>query len=118
MTDISIAADVGLAINPDGVKSQLEGGAVQSCSWALKEQLIFTTEAIITRSWEDYPILKFSELPKGTASIIEQSDQPAIGAGEATQGPTAAAIGNAVYEALGVRVRKLPLTMENIIASN
>ena len=117
VTDISVAADVGLAINPDGVKSQLEGGAVQSCSWTLKEQLMFTNEAITTRSWEDYPILKFSEVPHVAVSIIDQPDQPAIGAGEATQGPTAAAIGNAVYNALGVRVRKLPLTMENILAA-
>ena len=118
VTDISVSADVGLAINPDGVKSQLEGGAVQSCSWTLKEQLMFTTEAITTHSWEDYPILKFSEAPKVTVSLIHRPDQPAVGAGEATQGPTAAAIGNAVYDALGVRVRKLPLTMENIIASS
>jgi nicotinate dehydrogenase subunit B len=118
VTDISVAADVGLAINPDGVKSQLEGGAVQSCSWTLKEQLTFTAEAITTRSWEDYPILKFSEVPAVTVSIIDRPDQPAVGAGEATQGPTAAAIGNAVYDALGVRIRKLPLTMENILASS
>ncbi len=118
VTDISVAADVGLVINPDGVRSQLEGGAVQSCSWTLKEQLMFTSEAITTRSWEDYPILKFSEVPKIIVSIIDRPDQPAVGAGEATQGPTAAAIGNAVYDALGVRVRKLPLTMENIIAAN
>jgi CO/xanthine dehydrogenase Mo-binding subunit len=118
VTDISVAADVGLVINPDGVRSQLEGGAVQSCSWTLMEQLMFTSEAITTRSWEDYPILKFSEVPKVIVSIIDRPDQPAVGAGEATQGPTAAAIGNAVYDALGVRVRKLPLTMENIVAAN
>jgi CO/xanthine dehydrogenase Mo-binding subunit len=118
VTDISVAADVGLVINPDGVRSQLEGGAVQSCSWTLMEQLMFTSEAITTRSWEDYPILKFSEVPKVIVSIIDRPDQPAVGAGEATQGPTAAAIGNAVYDALGVRVRKLPLTLENIVAAN
>ena len=118
VTDISVAADVGLAINPDGVRSQLEGGAVQSCSWTLKEQLMFSTEAITTRSWEDYPILKFSEVPKVNVSLIDQPDQPPVGAGEATLGPTAAAIGNAVFNALGVRVRKLPLTMENILASS
>jgi CO/xanthine dehydrogenase Mo-binding subunit len=117
VTDISVAADVGLVINPDGVKSQLEGGAVQSCSWTLKEELSFSREAITTRSWENYPILKFSEVPTVTVALIDQPTEPALGAGEATQGPTAAAIGNAVFDALGVRCRKLPLTIENIQAA-
>lgn len=117
VTDISVAADVGLVINPDGVKSQLEGGAVQSCSWTLKEELSFSREAITTNSWDNYPILKFSEVPTVTVALMDQPTEPALGAGEATQGPTAAAIGNAVFDALGVRVRKLPLTIENIQAA-
>ena len=118
VTDISIAADVGLVINPDGVKSQLEGGAIQSCSWTLKEELKFSYEAITTRTWEDYPILMFSEVPAVTVSLIDQPNEPSVGAGEATQGPTAAAIGNAVYDALGVRIRQLPITMERILAAD
>ncbi len=116
--DISIAADVGLAINPGGVKSQLEGGAVQSCRWTLKEQLSFTRREITTRSWADYPILRFSEVPKVSVGLINRPEQPAVGAGEATQAPMAAAIGNAVHKALGVRVRKLPLTMDQILAAS
>jgi CO/xanthine dehydrogenase Mo-binding subunit len=118
VTDISIAADVGLVINPDGVKSQLEGGAVQSCSWTLKEELKFSNEAITTRSWADYPILMFSEVPALTVSLINQPNEPSVGAGEATQGPTAAAIGNAVYNALGIRIKQLPITMERILATD
>lgn len=118
VTDISIAADVGLVVNPDGVKSQLEGGAVQSCSWTLKEELKFNHEAITTRDWDDYPILMFSEVPAVTVSIIHQPNEPSVGAGEATQGPTAAAIGNAVYDALGIRIRQLPITMERILATD
>ena len=114
---ISIAADVGLAINPDGVKSQLEGGAIQSCSWTLKEELRFTRETMLIRSWEDYPILNFSEAPVVDVALIDRPNEPSIGAGEATQGPTAAAIGNAVFDALGVRVRQLPLTPERILAA-
>ena len=117
VTDISVAADVGLVINPDGVKSQLEGGAVQSCSWTLKEELMFSHQAITTRSWEDYPILMFSETPTVTVSLIDQPNEASMGAGEATQGPTAAAIGNAVHDALGIRVRKLPINMKNILAA-
>ncbi len=117
VTDISVAADVGLIINPEGVKSQLEGGAVQSCSWTLKEELRFNHQAITTRSWEDYPILMFSEAPVVTVGLIDQPNEPSVGAGEATQGPTAAAIGNAVHDALGVRVRQLPIHMKNILAN-
>lgn len=118
VTDISVAADVGLVINPDGVKSQLEGGAVQSCSWTLKEELTFSREEITARTWEDYPILMFSEVPAVTVSLIDQPNEPSVGAGEATQGPTAAAIGNAVHDALGVRIRQLPITMGRILAAN
>jgi CO/xanthine dehydrogenase Mo-binding subunit len=104
-----LAADVGLAINPDGVANQLEGGAIQATSWTLKEE-----GRIGAMSWEDYPILKFSEVPAVEVHLIE-SDLPSLGAGEASQGPTAAAIANALFDALGVRVRDLPLTPERIV---
>jgi CO/xanthine dehydrogenase Mo-binding subunit len=118
VTDISVAADVGLVINPDGVKSQLEGGAVQSCSWTLKEELKFSNTEIMAHTWEDYPILPFSEVPLVTVSLINQPHEPSVGAGEATQAPTAAAIGNAVFNALGVRIKQLPITMERILAAD
>ncbi len=104
-----VAADVGLAINPDGVANQLEGGAIQSTSWTLKED-----GRVGAVSWEDYPILKFSEVPAVEVEIMK-SELPSLGAGEAAQGPTAAAIANALYDALGVRVRDLPLTPERIV---
>jgi nicotinate dehydrogenase subunit B len=115
--DISISADLGLVINPDGAANQLEGGAIQSCSWTLKEALQFDRQRITTRSWADYPILLFSEAPTVTVTLIDQPDQPSLGAGEASQGPTAAAIGNAVFDALGVRVRDLPITPDRIVSA-
>jgi CO/xanthine dehydrogenase Mo-binding subunit len=118
VTDVSIAADVGQVVNPDGVKSQLEGGAVQSCSWTLKEQLRFDRDRITTRSWDDYPILKFSEAPRVQVALIDRPHEPSVGAGEASHGPTAAAIGNAVFNALGVRVRQLPITPEQILTQS
>ena len=105
---LSIAVDVGLAVNPDGVANQIEGGAVQAVSWTLMEDA--GSGAL---GWQDYPILKFSEVPD-VAVIVIGSAAPSVGAGEAAQGPTAAAIANALHDALGVRVRDLPLTAERI----
>ena len=104
-----VAADVGLAINPDGVANQLEGGAIQATSWTLKEE-----GRVGAVSWDDYPILRFSEVPAVEVRLVK-SEAPSLGAGEAAQGPTAAAIANALHDALGVRVRDLPLTPERIV---
>ena len=112
-----LAVDVGLVINPDGLKNQIEGGAIQSTSWTLKEQVRLGEHGIVSMGWEDYPILKFSEVPSVEIELIDRPELPAVGAGEAAQGPTAAAIANAVENALGVRVRELPLTPERVIAA-
>jgi nicotinate dehydrogenase subunit B len=109
VTRLVLAADVGLAINPDGVANQLEGGAIQATSWTLKEE-----GRVGAVSWEDYPILKFSEVPPVEIHLMG-NQFPSLGAGEAAQGPTAAAIANALFDALGVRVRDLPLTPERIV---
>jgi CO/xanthine dehydrogenase Mo-binding subunit len=105
------AVDVGLAVNPDGVANQIEGGCIQAASWTLKEAY-----RPGVAGWEDYPILKFSEVPRVEILPI-QSHNPSVGAGECTMGPTAAAIANALHDALGVRVRDLPLTPERIAAA-
>jgi len=112
-----LAVDVGLVINPDGVINQIEGGAVQSTSWTLKEQVKLEAHGTASLGWEDYPILKFSEVPAVEVELIDRPEFPAVGAGEAAQGPTAAAIANAVENALGVRVRELPLTPERVIVA-
>jgi nicotinate dehydrogenase subunit B len=108
------AVDCGRTINPDGVANQVEGGIVQAMSWVLKEQVRFDRSRITTRSWDDYPILRFSEAPLVEVTIIDRPDQPSLGVGEAVAGPTAAAIANAVFDAIGVRVRDLPLTRERM----
>jgi CO/xanthine dehydrogenase Mo-binding subunit len=113
---LTIAVDVGLAINPDGVRAQIEGGAIQATSWALKEAVRFDAEHITSDAWERYPILRFSEVPAVDVHIVPL-DAPSLGAGEASIGPTAAAIGNALFDALQVRVRDLPLTAERIVAA-
>jgi CO/xanthine dehydrogenase Mo-binding subunit len=112
-----IAADVGLIISPDGVRNQLEGGAVQSTSWTLFEQVRFDRRTVTSTNWETYPILRFPDAPTVHIELIDRPDCPSLGAGEATQGPTSAAIANALRDALGVPVRDLPLTPANIAAA-
>ncbi len=112
-----LAVDVGLVINPDGVINQIEGGAIQSTSWTLKEQVKLDARGITSLGWEEYPVLKFSEVPAVEVELIDRPELPSVGAGEAAQGPTGAAIANAVAHALGLRVREVPLTPERVIAA-
>ena len=83
----------------------------------LKEQVQFGADGVASLDWSSYPILRFSEVPDITTELIEAADQPSLGMGECTLGPTAAAIGNAVAHALGTRIRDMPLTRERIMAS-
>jgi nicotinate dehydrogenase subunit B len=110
-----LAVDVGRVINPDGVINQVEGGAVQSASWALRERVRFDRTRITSVNWDSYPILRFTEVPEVSVRIVPAPGEPEAGAGEVAQGPVAGAIGNAVAEAAGVRVRDLPLTRERVI---
>ena len=111
------AADVGRAVNPDGIVNQMEGGIVQAVSWTLHEALDFDATGVHSRDFDSYPILRFEEVPEVEVHLIDRPDEPSIGAGEITMGPTAAAIGNALYHALGVRLRDLPLSQERIAAA-
>jgi nicotinate dehydrogenase subunit B len=109
-----LAVDVGTVINPDGVVNQVEGGAVQSTSWAIRERVTFDRARITSLSWDTYPVLRFTEAPEVAVRLVA-SGHPETGAGEIAQGPVAAAIGNALAQAAGVRVRDLPLTREQVI---
>lgn len=114
---LMLAVDVGEAINPDGVINQIEGGAIQATSWVLKERVRFDRTRITSTSWTDYPILTFSEVPMVDVEIVQRPEIEPVGAGEAAHGPVTAAIANAVYDCLGVRVRDLPITRDKIIAA-
>jgi nicotinate dehydrogenase subunit B len=114
---LTLAVDVGEAINPDGVINQIEGGAFQATSWVLKERVRFDSERITSSSWTDYPILRFSEVPQVQVDVIQRSDIEPVGAGEAAHGPVTAAIANAVFDCLGVRIRNLPITRDSLIAA-
>ena len=112
-----IAADAGEIIDPDGLTNQLEGGLVQAASWALVERVEVGAQGVASRDWASYPILRFSEVPKITTVLLDRPGRRSLGAGEATTGPTPAAIANAVFQATGARIRDLPLRPERVRAA-
>jgi CO/xanthine dehydrogenase Mo-binding subunit len=110
---IFAAIDVGRAINPDGVKSQIEGGILQAISWTLKEQVGFDAERITSRDWGSYPVMRCSEMPVVEMILIDRPEEQPLGAGEGALGPASAAVANALANA-GVRLRDLPLSAERV----
>jgi CO/xanthine dehydrogenase Mo-binding subunit len=114
---LTIAVDAGLIISPDGAANQIEGGAIQATSWTLKERVRFDHRTVTSDTWETYPILRFSEVPEVSVEFLPAAGNASLGVGECVQGPAAAAIANALNDALGIRVRTLPLTPANIVAT-
>ncbi|MCH8861108.1 MAG: xanthine dehydrogenase family protein molybdopterin-binding subunit [Proteobacteria bacterium] len=115
------AADCGEIINPDGTRNQIEGGIVQSTSWTLMEEVSFDSGGATLSDWLSYPILTFDQVPLVDVHLMcqgpKRTTKKPLGAGELAQGPMAAAIGNALYDAVGVRLRDLPLTPEKVRAA-
>ncbi|HEX5264032.1 MAG TPA: molybdopterin cofactor-binding domain-containing protein, partial [Phenylobacterium sp.] len=111
------AADAGLIVNPDGARNQIEGGMIMAASWTLKEQVKLGGPGIRSTTWDDYPILRFDEVPPVEIELLNTRDARPYGIGELSQGSTMGAIANAVTHALGARVRDLPLTREHIAAA-
>ncbi len=106
------AADAGQVVDPDGLAAQLEGGILQAASWTLYEAVAFDRDGITSRDWDSYPILPFTNVPEIETVIMDRPDDPFLGAGEAVAGPTGAAIANAIFDATGLRLRRLPFTPE------
>ena len=112
------AVDSGEAVNPDGIRNQIEGGILQALSWTLFESVKFDRVHITSRDWAGYPILHFADVPHSIEVVVlNRPAQPFLGTGEAAQGPAAAALANAVADAVGARVRELPLSAERIRAA-
>ena len=105
-----VAVDAGEIVDPDGLAAQLEGGFVQAASWTLLEAVTWDRDGITSRDWDSYPILRFDAIPEIDTVLVDRPGEPFLGAGEASCGPAGAAIANAVFDATGVRARRLPLT--------
>ena len=115
VTRVVAAADAGQIINPKGLEMQIEGGIIQSTSWTLKEAVAFDRRQVTSRDWAAYPILAFPNIPKVEIHLLNRPEEKPLGSGEASTGPTGAAIVNAVSNALGRRIRDLPLVPERIM---
>ena len=106
--------DTGQVINSDGVKNQTSGGMIQSASWTMLEEVMYDQHGVTSESWENYPILRFEDVPETEVFVIDRPGEKPLGAGEAAQGPTSAAIANAIFHATGSRLRQIPLTADKI----
>jgi nicotinate dehydrogenase subunit B len=112
------AVDTGEIINPDGVRNQIEGAIIQSTSWAVYEGISFDRTRITSVDWSTYPILRFHSVPDSIeVHLIDRPGTPFLGAGETGQGPTGAAVANALADATGKRLRDLPLSPEKVKAA-
>lgn len=106
--------DAGQCINPDGLINQTEGGMIQSASWTLLEEVKYDKNGVLSKDWNSYPILRSKQTPEIKVHIINRPEEKPLGAGEAAQGPVAAAIANAVFDGTGSRIRDLPLKEEKV----
>ncbi len=117
VTRVFVAVDPGLVVNPDGIKAQIEGATIYAVSRTLKEEVKFDRAKLSTADWLTYPILRFTEVPDIVISLLNRPDLPPGGIGEPPNTTPPAAIGNAVYDAVGIRLRELPFTAARVKAA-
>jgi CO/xanthine dehydrogenase Mo-binding subunit len=113
-----VAHDCGLVVNPDGLRYCIEGNIAQGTSRSLWEEVMFDRAGVTSVDWASYPILDIAEAPKAIDIVlINRTELPPYGAGEAAIRPVAAAIANAIFDATGVRLRRAPFTPDRVKAS-
>ena len=116
-TRFYLAHDCGQIINPDGLKNQIEGNVIQTVSRTLKEEVKFSRSAVTSVDWASYPILTFPEIPEIVMDLIDRPNTPPWGAGEPSAAVVPSAISNAVFDAIGVRLRSVPFTPDKVKAA-
>jgi len=111
---VACAHDCGLVINPDGVRSQIEGNILQTLSRTLYEEVMFDRVRVTSVDWATYPILRFDNTPDIRIELVDRPTEPPLGAGEASCVCVPGALANAIYDAVGVRLRTVPFTLERV----
>jgi len=115
---IVVSQDVGPISSPDGLRNQLEGGALQGLSRALGEEVTWDDQKITSIDWVTYKTLYVgSNVPVIESVLIDHPESEAMGAGETAITIVAAAVGNAIFDATGVRLREIPFTPERVKAA-
>ena len=114
---VCVAHDCGQVINPDGTVNQVEGGVIQTVSRVLMEQVRWDSKKVLSTDWASYPILRHDQVPRVEVDLIDRPGEPSWGAGEPTACAIPAAIGNAVFDATGARLRAVPFTPEQVLAA-
>ncbi len=112
-----VVHDCGQIINPDGVTNQIEGNIIQTVSRTLKEEVLFDRSAVTSLHWATYPILTFPEVPDVIIELIDRPNEKPWGAGEPAATIVPSAISNAVFDAIGVRLRSVPFTPAKVMAA-
>ena len=113
-----VAHECGLIVNPGGLKLCIEGNIIHATSRSLHEEVLFDQHNVTSVDWLSYPILDMTEAPeKIDVVLLNRPDGKPLGAGEATTRPVAAAIGNAIFDATGVRLRKAPFNADRVKAA-
>ncbi|MGF7158783.1 CO/xanthine dehydrogenase Mo-binding subunit [Rhodoligotrophos appendicifer] len=111
---ITIAVDAGEIIDHDGLRLQIEGGVLQAASWMRYEEVHYDQDGIASRDWETYPILRCDNIPHIEVVLLDRPGKRYLGPSECSLSPTGAAIANAVYNATGLRLSRMPFTPESI----
>ncbi len=117
VTKVSLAHDCGQIVNPDGLRNQLDGNVIQTLSRTLIEELKYDRSAVTSLDWESYPILRFPQLPELAYDLIDRPSERPWGAGEPAAAVVPSAISNAVFDAIGVRLRSVPFTPDKVKAA-
>ena len=118
VTRVTVAHDCGIIINPDGLVNQIQGNVIQGISRSLMEEVTNDEHLVTSLDWRGYHILRYPDVPAEIrVELIDRPQDPAWGAGEITTCPMAAVIGNAIFDATGVRLRTVPYTPDRVLAA-
>ena len=114
---VVIGHDCGLVVNPGAVRNQIEGGVIQSISRALKEEVTFNRSRVTSLDWASYPIITFAEIPDEIDIVLlDRPDLPPMRVGEPASETVWPGVANAIYDAIGIRLRQLPFTPDRVLA--